>query len=118
MQQTVTLSVPNELVQLAANEGRRTDQSLEQVMEGWLGRAGNEAFESMTDEDVLAVCDAQMSQSHQQELSDLLYENREGQLDETSQSRLQELMDEYQYGTLRKARALKIAVDRGLRSVN
>jgi hypothetical protein len=41
--------------------------------------------------------------------------NREGQLDDQEANQLDELMQVYRSGLVRKARALKVAVERGLR---
>ena len=56
-----------------------------------------------------------MNSSQQTALSDLLALNREGQLSETNTKQLDALMQVYRQGLVRKARALKVAVDRGLR---
>jgi hypothetical protein len=57
-----------------------------------------------------------MNLADHEELSDLLARNREGPLDVAERPRLQSLMADYQHGLLRKARAWRIAVARGLRS--
>jgi hypothetical protein len=64
---------------------------------------------------VLVLCDMQMDDARQMELSDLLADNREGALDGAKHKRLDELMLVYRRGTVRKAQALKMAVERGLR---
>jgi hypothetical protein len=48
-------------------------------------------------------------------LSDLLDRNQEGDLDEAGRRRLDELMRTYRLGLVRKAQAIKVAVNRGLR---
>jgi hypothetical protein len=57
----------------------------------------------------------QMEPEQQEALSDLLDRNREGQLDNEETNQLDELMQVYRSGLVRKARALKVAVERGLR---
>lgn len=47
-------------------------------------------------------------------MSDLLARQREGQLNETENSQLDKLMQVYRYGLVRKAKALKVGVQRGL----
>jgi len=64
---------------------------------------------------VLALSNAQMEPQTHEELSNLLARNREGQLDEAARRRLDELMQIYRSGWVRKAQALKVAVERGLR---
>jgi SRSO17 transposase len=55
-----------------------------------------------------------MPDAQQRELSDLLARQREGQLADTERPRLDALLDAYRRGMVRKARALKVAVERGL----
>lgn len=48
-------------------------------------------------------------------LSELLERNREGTLDSTGQRELDEMTRLYEWGLLRKSKAFKVAVQRGLR---
>jgi hypothetical protein len=64
---------------------------------------------------LLAVCDGEPDAGQQEELSELLERNQEGPLQGTEQARLDELMRSYRAALVRKARALKVAVSRGLR---
>ena len=64
---------------------------------------------------LLAVCDGQLEASLQELLSDLLERNQEGALDGAERRRLDDLMRTYRVGLVRKAQALKVAVNRGLR---
>jgi hypothetical protein len=70
---------------------------------------------SLTDEEVLELCDAQMPPEEQSELNELLEANREGTLDGAQQDRLDVLMQKYRRGLVRKAQAWQVAVQRGLR---
>ena len=81
----------------------------------WLERGGLEDLESLPDEVLLALCDSMLDSDSQTELSALLTRNRENDLDESGRQHLAKLMAEYQQGLLRKARARKIAVSRGLK---
>jgi hypothetical protein len=72
-------------------------------------------IETMPDEQVLLLCDSQLSTDQQTALSDLLELNREGQLHAAETQKLDELMQIYRRGLVRKARALQAAVNRGLR---
>jgi len=69
----------------------------------------------LSDDEVLALCNLQMEPAEQVELSHLLSENREGTLDDRGRIRLDELMRAYRQGLVRKAQALQVAVQRGLR---
>jgi hypothetical protein len=71
--------------------------------------------ESLSDQEVLALCDAQMPEDEQQQLSELLSRQREGELRPADRPRLDELLGNYRRGLVRKAQALQVAVSRGLR---
>ncbi|MDA1018457.1 MAG: hypothetical protein O3A00_28875 [Planctomycetota bacterium] len=114
MQHTVTLSISENVANSAEAEARRTSQSVEEVLVSWLNRGGDTDLEAMPDNELLVVCDSMMAVEQQEELSEILDRNREGGLDASSRERMKELMTQYQQGLLRKARALKIAVERGL----
>jgi hypothetical protein len=58
----------------------------------------------------------QMEPEQQAALSNLLDRNREGELDNEEVNQLDELMQVYRRGLVRKAQALKVAVERGLRT--
>jgi hypothetical protein len=73
------------------------------------------AVELLSDDELLAVCDSQLDSSLQEDLSDLLERQREGVLDEGERRRLDDLMRIYRAGLVRKAQALTVAVNRGLR---
>lgn len=82
----------------------------------WIDRAVTEpAVDFLPDEQVLAVCEAQLDEELQEELSDLLARKREGQLSEADRGRLDALMQVYRRGLVRKAQAWKVAVARGLK---
>lgn len=70
---------------------------------------------SLTDEEVLDLCDAQMPPDEQSELNELLETNREGTLSVAEQDQLDVLMQQYRRGLVRKAQAWQVAVQRGLR---
>jgi hypothetical protein len=79
-------------------------------------QAGSEpVLEALSDAELLTVCGRQLDASIQEELDDLLERNQEGALDDREGRRLDDLMRTYRAGLVRKAQALKIAVDRGLR---
>lgn len=81
----------------------------------WLARVTDEVpVEDLPDTDVLALRDMQMSDEEQAELSTLLAHQREGALSKNEGDRLDGLMHRYRHGILRKAWAIKVAVNRGL----
>jgi hypothetical protein len=71
--------------------------------------------ESMSDEEVLALADVRFSDEEDDELSELLELNREGEINSAGHQRLDELMRIYQIGLHHKSQALREAVLRGLR---
>ncbi len=113
---TVKLEIPDEVADLAKQVARSTRRRVEEVLVEWLDRASNDIpVESLPDEQVIALCDLQMNNQEQEELGDLLDRNREGDLDGEGHERLEALMQVYRHGLVRKAEALRVAVQRGLR---
>jgi hypothetical protein len=116
MTEKVTVELPEELIRQVKTTAQRTHCSFDEVLAQWIRVGGGEpVLELLSDAEVLAVCDYQPEAAAQDELSDLLDRNQDGSLDEVERRRLDELMRIYRTGLVRKAQALKIAVDRGLR---
>lgn len=85
-------------------------------MSEWLNRFVQDLpIDTLSDEEILALCDSQMEEDEQILLNELLSAQREGELTQTQRETLDELMSRYRHGLVRKAEALKIAVARGLR---
>jgi hypothetical protein len=116
MGERVTLELPEDLARRARAAAAQSQLRFEEALVRWIDRAVAEPpVESLSDADVLALCDGQMDAGQQEELSDLLARNREGQLQGEESGRLDELMRVYRRGLVRKAHALQVAVARGLR---
>lgn len=99
-------------VQVAAQSQRR----VEDVIAEWIDRVATELpVEWLSDDKVLALADLQMEIGQQEELSRLLASNQEGTLDAQGRFRLNKLMYVYRRGLVRKAQAIREAVQRGLR---
>ncbi|NEO28673.1 MAG: hypothetical protein F6K03_17800, partial [Kamptonema sp. SIO4C4] len=82
----------------------------------WVEEAiANFPIDSLPDEQVLQLCDLQLDSQQQDTLSQLLQKNQEGELTPTETQQLDELMQFYRQGMVNKAKALNIAVKRGLR---
>ncbi len=114
MSETITVEIPSDLARQA--RAIAGDRRLEDAVVEWIGRTvANPPIESLTDANILALCDAQLDAAPQAELSMLLADLREGELAASRQARLDELMAGYRRGLVVKARALKEAVARGLR---
>lgn len=116
MSESVTLDIPDELARQARAVAAQTHRRVEDVLLDWLGRAATDLpIDALSDEEVLALCELQMDESQQAELSQLLSAQREGTVDDDGKTRLDELMGMYRRGMVRKAQAIKVAVERGLR---
>jgi hypothetical protein len=115
MSELVTLELPEPLVESARAVAVRTHRQVEDVLVAWLDRAASEVpLALLPDEQVLALRDLEMDAGEQGELSDLLARQREGQLTGDKRTRLDVLLTAYRRGMMRKAEALKVAVERGL----
>ncbi|MEZ4860759.1 MAG: hypothetical protein R3C14_05605 [Caldilineaceae bacterium] len=115
MSYKVMLDLPDNIAQNARQVAQKTERSLNEVLLAWLDQAVAEMpVEELADEQVLALSTRELEASIQTELSELLALNREGTLLEQQRLRLDELMQIYRHNLVRKAKALKIAVARGL----
>jgi hypothetical protein len=115
MSEIITLQLPETLAQKAKEIAAFTHRRIEDVLLEWIDRASSELpVESLPDEQVLILCNLQMESQQQEILSDLLARQQEGQLNDIENSQLDEIMQVYRSGLVRKAKALKVAVKRGL----
>ena len=116
MAEIITLELPDSLAQQAKAIAALTHRRLEDVLVEWIDRAITDLpIESLPDAQVLALCDSQLSHEQQTTLSEFSSRNQEGELGEAETRQLDELMQVYRAGLVRKARALHVAVSRGLR---
>jgi hypothetical protein len=116
MSETVTLEVPDELARRVRALATATHRRFEDVVLDWLRRAVEEPpVEALPDGELLALCDATLDPADQEALSLLLAGHREGTLSASDRASLDTLMDTYRRGLVLKARALNVAVSRGLR---
>src|SRR5205085_830566 len=96
MTETVTVELPAELAQRARAVAAQTQRRLEDVLVEWIDRAAAEpAVEELPDDQLLALCESQLDDGRQEELSELLARNREGLLRNGERGRLDELMRLY-----------------------
>jgi hypothetical protein len=115
MSQVITIDLPTNVAERAQAVATRTHRRVEDVLLEWLGRAATEIpLAWLPDAEILALAHLQLPQAQQTELSQLLQTQREGALSLTDHERLEALLQEYRAGMLRKAEALKIAVERGI----
>ena len=115
MSEVVTVEIPDELAQRARALAAACHRRLEEAVVDWIGRAVAEPpVETLSDEQLLALCGATLDSAQQDELSALLAQHREGLLTEDDRGRLDQLLAAYRHGLVLKAAALKEAVTRGL----
>jgi hypothetical protein len=118
MSEIVTLELPEHVVQSARVAAARTHRRVEEVLVDWIDQAVAEVpVESLSDIKILGLCDTQLADQDQKELSCLLTRNREGQPDNVDRARLHALMQMYRRGLVRKAQAWNVAVARGLKAM-
>jgi hypothetical protein len=113
----LTVEIPDDLARRAKALAAVSNRRLEDAVVEWIDRAVAEPdLADLPDAKVLELCDATLDDARQRELSDLLGRWREGELAETEERRLDELMAVYRRGLVLKARAAHEAVARGLRA--
>ncbi|MBZ0275598.1 MAG: hypothetical protein K8I60_05615 [Anaerolineae bacterium] len=116
MAQIVTLEIPDEVVRRAREIAASTQRRLEDVLVEWMNHASAAPpVETLSDEQIVELCNLQIDDAQQDEMDALLTRQREGALNRKEQARLDELLSLYRRGTVRKAQAIRVAVERGLR---
>jgi ParB-like chromosome segregation protein Spo0J len=124
MSKEVTLTLSNELYEQAQRWATLTRQELQEALTDALSIALAPGYgvsepelpvASLSDEQVLSLCDVQMGPEQGNRLSYLLKRQREGALSGEEQRELQALMQVYNYIWVRQSQALAEATKRGLR---
>ncbi len=111
----ITVELSEATARLVHQMAKQTGRSLEVVVQELVDRSVADApVETLRDAEVLALANMVMREDEQEELADLLDDQREGTLTRTSRERLAALMEDYRRGMVRKSEALKVAVLRGL----
>ncbi len=115
MSEQLTIEVSDRIVHQAEHTSAKTSRPIEQVIADWLEHTVKEMpVDDLSDDELLSLTKLQLSPEKQSRYSRLLVKNREGQLDEKDRCELDSLMRSYEHGLLRKAQALRSAVQRGL----
>jgi hypothetical protein len=115
MGRMVTIEISEEAARRAQETAVQSDRRVEEVLAEWIDRlATNPPVDSLPDDQILALCRSELGDSQQDELGKLLNGNREGILTAVEQARLDELMQVYRRGLVRKAQAFQVAVAREL----
>jgi hypothetical protein len=116
MYEQITLQVPDHVVRQAVHSALKSQQRVEEVLARWLEKTASEMpVDELPDEEVLSLTKLQLTPKQEANLSELLTRNREGTLEDKGRRELDELMRLYEHGLPRKAQALRVAVQRGLR---
>ena len=115
MRTEITIQLSDQVFRHARHVADQTHQRIEDVVTEWLERVIIQTpVEALSDEELLALTDLQLTTEQQGVLSDLLEQNREDKIDAEGRHRLDALMHLYEQGLLRKSQALREAVQRGL----
>jgi hypothetical protein len=115
MSEAITLDLPETLVKKVKEIATLNHRGIEEMLIEWIDSAVNDIpVDFLPNEQILALCKLQMSTEQQEVFSDLQIRNREEHLNELETSKLNELMQIYRGGLVRKAQAINVAVKRGL----
>lgn len=117
--QKITLALGRDVLTRAQATARRNGCALEDVLAEWLDRYANELpVDSLTDDEVLHLCDLEMNLLERQELSVLLAHHRVRDLADDERRRLNDLIHLHRRVLVRKAQAIQVAFLRGLRDAD
>jgi hypothetical protein len=115
MNQQITLTVSDNVWFYAKAVAVRSKQRVEDVLSDWLEKGSSEIeVEKLSDVEVLALAELKMPPKQQKQLHKLLDKNGEGELTSVEKNKLDEMMEVYEIALLRKAQAMRVAVERGL----
>jgi hypothetical protein len=115
MSQPFTIQVSDRVIHQAKRAAANSQRPIEEVLAAWLEQATFQSpVELLADEDVLALTKLSLTDEQQGILSHLLEKNQENALSVGERRQLDEMMRFYEQGLLRKAQALRVAVERGL----
>jgi len=115
MNQQITIEVSEQVWRRANVLAEQNRRKPENVLEEWLEETVAETrTEDLTDEEILALTENKFDDEQQNNFSLLLERSREGTLNDERKRELDEMMRIYENGLLRKSKALRVAVERGL----
>jgi hypothetical protein len=124
MSTQVTLTLPDETYRRAEHLARLTGRSIADVLADTLDISlqplrskpvTDKPVAELSDSEVLELADSQMEAAQSTRFSELLDKQQAGKLLDADRQELLALMQVYQEGLLRKAKALNEAMKRGLR---
>ena len=124
MSTQVTITLPDDVYQRAQHLAQLISCDVTEILTNTItislppfdvSPGENKPVVDLSDDDILALTQLQLPPSQDQRLSLLLEKQQAGQLSQAEHTELYALMQHYQAGLLRKAQALREAVQRGLR---
>jgi hypothetical protein len=117
MSERVILELPELITERARALAHQTQRRFEDILVEWLRHGATDMpLEQLPDDQILSLRDSTMDARQQRQLTRLLARQREGTLSAAQHTQLDTLMGIYRHGMVRKAHALKIAVERGLQA--
>ena len=115
MNQQITIEVSEQVWRRASILAEQNRRKPEDVLEEWLEETVAETrIEDLSDQEILALSEMKFDDRQQTDFSRLLEKNRENTLNLSEKRELDALMQTYENGLLRKSKALRVAVERGL----
>ncbi len=115
MSRVVTIGISDAAARQAQATASVSARRVEDVLSEWIDRlAADPPVETLPNDQVLALARSQIIERRQEELSTLLARKAEGLLNAADRVNLDELMNIFRYGLVRKAQALHVAVAREL----
>ena len=115
MNQQITVTVSDNVLLYAKTVAIQNKRRIEEVLSDWLEKVSDESeVEKLSDAKILALANLQLPESQQETLHELLEKNSEGELTKLERKYLDELMEIHDDALLTKAKAMRIAVERGL----
>ncbi len=112
MTESVNIRLQGPLLQQARELAAITDSTLQDVLLDWLNFSLSEQpLESLTDGQLLEVCSLDMPSPQREQLNSLLTSKARSALEETKLNKLRAV---YRLGLVRKAKATRLAIERGL----
>lgn len=116
MTRQINLEIPDNLMAQVEAIALQCQQSPQDVLVGLIDQATHDLpLDYLPDEQILKLCNAQMPFEQQEQLNELLSQQREETLSKENKEELDHLMQVYRQGLIQKAKANKIAVERKLR---
>lgn len=115
MKKRVTLNLSDDILQRALEIAARSQRELEDVLEEWIDRYADDLpVDTLSDDELMRLIAFEMNIIQKQELRNLLYAHRVRKLTDEESIRMDNLLQIYRRGIVRRAKAMEIAIARGL----